>query len=287
MSPGGALAGPPEAVVLFLAHQWSEAIGQRFWRLRRELSPLLDCFVSLQDDRGDVLRNWQAFLAGLGAPDALAPFLPDDLPGELGLRYFGDRRILGNAHFPLLRFARSNRYRHYWQVESDVEYRGNWLAFFSAYIDCETPLLASHIHRYPEWPSWGWWRSLSAPAGVALGPNDLYKAFFPVFRISRDAIQAVEQAHASGWLGHFEVLVPTTLVRAGLAIQDLRAINPCYVGPSQNPCPILPLQSTLRWRPNVSMREFGQRGAGPLIFHPVKDNWTFDGAKVVQWDAAG
>ena len=111
----------------------------------------------------------------------------------------------------------------------------------------------------------------------------LRKAFFPVFRISRAAIAKVDQGHRAGWLGHFEVLVPTLLAREGLAVQDLRATHPCYVGASQNPSPILPLQASLRWRPKVSRAEFSQRGSGALLFHPVKDNWAFDGEKVVEW----
>ncbi|MEZ0272785.1 MAG: hypothetical protein ACAH18_11890 [Methylophilaceae bacterium] len=282
MNVGGTSPARADAVVLFLAHQWSEAIGQRFARLRRELSPFVDCFVLLQNDQGDVLRSWTAFLHAIGASDALVPFLADELPGELGLRYFGENRIMGNTHFPLLRFARSRRYRHYWQVESDVEYRGNWLSFFGAYRECETPLLASHIHRYHDWPTWHWWHSFAVPTDSGLALANLYKAFFPVFRISPPAIEAVEQAHRAGWLGHFEVVVPTAVTRAGLGLQDLCAINPCYVGASQNPCAILPIQSTLRWRPEVSVGEFWHRGSGALIFHPVKDNWSFDGEKIVR-----
>lgn len=276
-----------DTVVLFLTHKWSKSIGYRFSRLRRELSPLVDCFVLLQSDGGEVLSSWTAFLGALGAPEALVPFAADELPGELGLRFYGDRRILGNTHFPLLRFARSGRYRHYWQVESDVDYRGNWLSFFSAYRECETHLIASHIFRFHDWPTWPLWTTLGAPQGVELVPGEMYKAFFPLFRISTEAIGAVEQAHRSGWQGHFEVLIPTTLKRAGLRIHDLNEISRCYVGASQNPCAILPLQSTLRWRPVVSVGEFAQRSTGPLIFHPIKGNWCFDGEKVVEWvDAA-
>jgi hypothetical protein len=270
---------------LFLAHQWSEAIGQRFLRLRREIGPSADCFVRLHDHRLDVLQRWTDFVHAIGAPEALVPFDAGELPAQLGLCYFSDRRIMGNTHFPLLQFARSAAYRYYWQVESDVEYRGNWLSFISSYTDCDAPLLASHVYRYHERPTWTWWLSLSAPPAAALKQSELCKAFFPVFRISNDAIEAVEQAHRSGWLGHFEALVPTAVVRAGLRVQDLASINPCYVGPSQDPCTLEPL-STLRWRPKVSRDEFEQRGDAPTIFHPVKDNWSFDGEKVLQFGSS-
>ncbi len=287
MSGSGSAAERPGTAVLYLAHKWSESIGQRFLRLRREVGAFADCFVLLQDDGGEVLRQWTTFMREHGAPDALAPFDADQLPTQLGHRYFGRGRVMGNTHFPLLAFARTRSYRHYWQLESDVEYRGNWLSFLGSYRHCETPLLSSHIHTFHEWPTWGWWRSLRLPPGVQVKVSALRKAFFPVFRISAGGIEAVEQAHGSGWLGHFEVLVPTALVRAGLAIEDLCLLNRCYVGPSQNPNPILNIQSTLRWRPEVSLNEFNHRGSGPLIFHPVKENWSFDGKGIVRWPESG
>jgi hypothetical protein len=286
MSPAGAAGGPRDSVVVFLTHQWSDAIGHRFLRLHREMQPAMDCFVILQGDSPEVLRLWTGFLQANEASAALFPFRADALPAALGYPYYGDRRILGNTHFPLFHFARSHAYRHYWQVEGDVEYRGSWRSFLGAYDQCETPLMAAHLHRFRDWPTWHWWPSLSVPAGVTLTTDDLYKAFLPVLRISRTAIDAVEEAHRAGWRGHFEVLIPTVLVSQRLGMQDLCAVHPCYAGPSQDPCAILPLQSTLRHRPEVSMAEFQQRGSAPLIFHPVKENWTFDGEKIVHWKGA-
>ncbi|MBG9387446.1 hypothetical protein [Caenimonas aquaedulcis] len=274
----------PDTAVVFLAHQWGEAIGQRFLRLRRELGAFADCFVLLHDDQGPVRQQWTAFLQSRDLAGALVPFDDRKLPGDLGWGYFGRSHILANTHFPLMWFARGKPYAWYWQVESDVEYRGHWQAFMSAYRENPAPLLVTHIHRHGEWPTWTWWRSLTVPVEVELKDDALYKGFFPVFRISRPALDAVEGAHRRGWSGHFEVLIPTLLVRQGFTIQDLRATLPCYVGQSQNPCPILPIQATMRWRPPISRGEFMHRGNGPLLFHPVKENWSFDGGKVVQWE---
>ena len=276
----------PDTAVVFLAHQWSEAIGQRFLRLRRELGTFADCFVLLHDDHGPVLEQWTSFLQAKDAPAALFAFDDQQLPAQLGWGYFGRTRILSNTHFPLMWFARGKPYQTCWQVESDVDYRGNWLSFLSAYRESQVPLLVTHIHRYAEWPTWNWWQSLTVPPGVELRDDGLYKAFFPVFRMTRQAIEEVEKAHRQGWSGHFEVLVPTLLVCRRHGIQDLRATVPCYIGASQNPCPILPIQATMRWRPPISRAEFMQRGTGPLLFHPVKENWSFDGERVVQWPGA-
>jgi hypothetical protein len=40
-------------------------------------------------------------------------------------------------------------------------------------------------------------------------------------------------------------------------------------------------RSTIRYRPEVSLAEFVQRFATSTIFHPVKDERTFDGTNVI------
>lgn len=283
MNPIAPAPRPNEVAVLFLAHEWSDSAAQRFARLRRELGASVDCFLLLQDDQGEVLRTWTAFLHSIGAPAALAAFQADELPAQLGYPYFGGGRIMGNSHFALMRFALQGRHHYYWQIESDVEYRGNWLSFLEAYRDNDADLLASHVHRYDEWPTWDWWRSLKFPPDGKPKRGDLHKAFCPVARYSRPALELIDQAHKDGWSGHFEALVPTVLTAHGKRVQDFLATQACYVGGSQNPCPIVPLQSTMRWRPPISIAEFARRAKGPLLFHPVKENWAFDGKKVVRW----
>lgn len=273
----------PRIAVVFLIHLFSESTAMRFARLRKELAGYADCFVRLQDDGGPVTASWEEFLRANGAAAALVPFRPSDLPQELGYPFFAERQILGNVHFPLMVLARSRPYTHYWQIESDVDYRGNWRDFLKSFEGSDAALLASHIHRHEDWPTWFWWRSFEAPEGVTLPTGKMLKAFMPVFRITHDALAAVDKAHQAGWTGHFEALIPTVLALGGLKVQSLRGVNRCYVGDSQNPNRILPLQSTMRWRPPISVREFSTRDKGPLLFHPVKGNWAFDGAKLVRW----
>lgn len=271
-----------DLAICFLAHQWSPSIGRRFVRLRRELGAAADCFVLLQDDRGEVLRNWQSFLGTQGMADALCPFVHDALQNQLGYGWFGTD-IMGSVHFPLLLWARQARYRHYWQVESDVEYRGHWGGLVGAFAQCGADLLGTHLHRHADRPDWPWWQSLSAPAATPLEPQDLHKAFLPIFRASLPALQAIDAAHSQGWKGHVEVLAPTVLARLGLQVQDLRDILPCYEGESQDPCRDVSQQSTMRWRPKITIAEFTRRGRGGLLFHPVKQNWAWNGHKVARW----
>ncbi|MEJ6022738.1 DUF3405 domain-containing protein [Ramlibacter sp. PS4R-6] len=271
-----------DTCIVFLTHIWDEVLARRFERLRRESAAHADCFLVLQEDDPEVVARWKAQLESIGAADALFTFNALELPRQLGFRYFGSERIMGNAHFPLLSFLRSHPgYAYFWQVEGDVEYRGRWGEFFEAYRETDAVLLAAHFHRFQDWPDWFWWPSLTPPADVQLPRENMYKAFMAVVRFSRAALESVERAHRQGWLGHFEAIVPTILLMEGRRLEDLNVRKTCYVGAFQDPVALLPLQSTVRCRPYVSLQEFAHRGQGPLLFHPVKERWVFDGEKVM------
>ena len=211
-------------------------------------------------------------------------FAADRIAAELGFRHFGMQRLGANTHFPLLGFARSNpQYEHLWQVEFDVEYRGSWSDFFTTYAATDADLLGSHFHRWSDWPEWFWWSSLTYPQDLGIRQEEFHKAFLPIMRLSRAAIACVERAHRQGWMGHYEAIVPTVLLRDGHRIEDLNARGNAYMGWFQDPVPLLPLLSTIRCRPPVGMHEFMSRGKGPLVFHPVKEAWTYDGERIVTW----
>lgn len=270
--------------IVFLTHVWHEAVGRRFERLRRETASTAECHVLLDSRAPGVEEGWRHFLAGVGASAALVPFTPAQVSADLGLRFFGLRDVLSNSHLPMLWFARTRKqYDYVWQVEYDAEYRGRWGDFFAPYGGTDAALLAVHYHRWSDWPDWFWWPSFTFPPDVAVQQDELCKAFMPVMRMSRAAMECVERAHRQGWFGHAEAVVPTALLREGHRLEDLNVRKTCYMGWYQDPVPLLPLLSTIRCRPFVGQNEFLQRGQGPMLFHPVKEPWTWDGEKIVNW----
>ena len=292
LSTDGSARPTPDSAILYVAHQWMPSIAQRFARLRKEVAGRADCFLLLQDDKGQVTQAWTAFLQAINAPEALMPFSPDVVLDQLGYGCFNRANVmLGCTHFPLLCFGRSSLYRFYWMIESDVEYRGHWGSFFDATCKSTASLLATHVQSHEESPHWHWWASLFPPpqADSAHGwpRSRLRKAFLPIYRLSADAIRVIDEAHREGWRGHFEVLIPTVLNLHERAILDLRAVCACYLGGSQEPSPDLRQLASMRWRPVVSLEEFVWRGSEPVLFHPVKQDWWFDGIKVIRYARKG
>lgn len=156
-------------------------------------------------------------------------FTLDDLvtlryPGkqDLAIRNAGPRNLkLGNADLPVLLFYASHRdYEHFWVVEYDVRYSGSWRQFFAAFDDNAADLLGTSLIRYADFPGWSHWRSLAIP-NRRTDDGDRIRGFFPVFRISNNALACLHEIYGQGWAGHMEALMPTALYRSGLRIEDI------------------------------------------------------------------
>jgi len=78
--------------------------------------------------------------------------------GELG------RIPDGNTSFPVMEFYRMYPdYEHYWRVEYDVRFYGNWTDLFDYFADNNADLLTTTLYRYAIRPEWMWWNSLKTP----------------------------------------------------------------------------------------------------------------------------
>lgn len=149
-----------------------------------------------------------------------------------GLDYPGKRDIamaapemrsvkFGNAELPLLLFfAAHSHYRHYWLIEYDVRFSGSWHHFVSSFDQSDADLLGTSLIRHAEFPDWNRWKSLVLPATSA-NDQDRLRGFFPVYRISNEALSCLHERYRQYCAGHMEVVVPTVLYQAGLRLEDI------------------------------------------------------------------
>jgi glycosyltransferase involved in cell wall biosynthesis len=249
--------------------------------LSRETTGIADCYVLFQSTYNDALDRQPTDDVG-----AVHVFRAPELPDRLGYGYLTPKGIVpGCTHFPVIDFAKTHSYKHYWLIEGDVEFSGDWADLLQSGDAVEAGLLAAHVRRYSETPNWYWWTSLKmpSPANVAIPDQtgEPLKAFLCVYRISYDALQLIDRLHRSGWIGHSEVLLPTAIFNAGLGVVDMISLNSFYQGREQGPATDADKLSTVRWRPEVSLFEFTAKFSAHTIYHPVKDEWTFDGTNIL------
>ena len=215
------LPGGPVVAILFFSHLFDRTSVAHLAKLREEAAGHGTVFV-YADAHGELPPQRDCAVVTFDF-DKIRPRYPSVL---------GHTLIPGNCHLTLLDFYRRHpEFDYYWVIEYDVAFTGHWGEFFTAFADVDADLIASHVRSYDEDPAWPWWGSLRSPDG-APGPRpSLVRAFCPIQRVSRRALQLLERRMQEGWSGHFETLVPTLLKREGHTLLDLGGTG-SYVTPA-------------------------------------------------------
>lgn len=144
----------------------------------------------------------------------------------------------GNVDLKLLATERKlvkNNYTHIIRLEYDVF--------------CIQPLRAT-FERLGEWAirydlcgsylrflngnntRWRWWKSLGVPPEADLGRDSLALVpsalFFPILCTSVRFLKSFSQCIRSGWVGHYETLMPTVASLLEMDVGDLSATPNCF-----------------------------------------------------------
>src|SRR5689334_11559979 len=186
--------------VLLKTHFFDHSIEEAWLRLRRQCPTQWDVLIALN----------------LGKESERVPEAASHLPPEafflcgnesfLALPYptkcarEGWRLIPGNADLITLLFAvRRPDYDHYWGIEYDVHYEGDWSDFFAHFAASPADLLTTTIHWQRETPA----KTLPSPPfrSPSLAeyrqPDRLW-AFLAIYRISRRGVAAIDAAYRAG-----------------------------------------------------------------------------------------
>jgi Protein of unknown function (DUF3405) len=190
----------------------------------------------------------------------------------------------GNDDLPILWFFRQNdHYDHYWCIEYDVRYTGDWRILFDDLATSKADLLATTINDREEFPQWEWWRTLAWTKGEIARQHHA-RAFQPFCRLSNRALKAIDAAYRDGVGGHYEVTWPTICRMNNLTLEDIGGNGP-YTPPERvnkhyinDPSHWSLYPGTFLFRPSILDRDFVEfstgRGPsltqGPKLWHPVK-----------------
>lgn len=249
--------------VLYLTTKSNEWTLSSFHALEQSLQGKADVYFAYHQ-QGDVLP------VSLQNIENLFVFTSDVL-NELGYTPIEKGKLVpGSNHFPLLKFFKENQcYDYYWLVEDDVRFSGEWKDFFGSFASCTSDFLSSVIETKAENPTWYWWISLKTGNEV-IAEEKLLKSFNPIYRLSSQALVCIDAHLRIGWMGHYEVLLPTLLYNKGFLLEDFGGEG-TFVRPENN----------AKFYDDTSMR------IAPVLpddrknylFHPVKEEKVrLDGA---------
>lgn len=241
--------------VLYLTTKSNEWTLSSFHALVQSLQGKADVYFAYHQ-QGDVLP------VSLQNIENLFVFTSDVLK-ELGYTPIERGKLMpGSNHFPLLKFYKENQgYDYYWLVEDDVRFSGEWKDFFGSFASCTSDFLSSVIETKAENPTWYWWTSLKTGNEVIAEEKQL-KSFNPIYRLSSQALVCIDAHLRIGWMGHYEVLLPTLLYNKGFLLEDFGGEG-TFVRPENN----------AKFYDDTSMR------IAPVLpddrknylFHPVKE----------------
>ena len=249
--------------VLYLTTKSNEWTLSSFHALEQSLQGKADVYFAYHQ-QGDVLP------VSLQNIENLFVFTSDVLK-ELGYTPIERGKLVpGSNHFPLLKFYKENQgYDYYWLVEDDVRFSGDWKDFFDSFASSTSDFLSSVIETKAENPNWYWWASLKTGNEV-IAEEKLLKSFNPIYRLSSQALVCIDAHLRIGWMGHYEVLLPTLLYNKGFLLEDFGGEG-TFVRPENN----------AKFYDDTSMR------IAPVLpddrknylFHPVKEEKVrLDGA---------
>lgn len=203
-----------KTAVVFITHRFDAELERRYAKLKRESPEGAAVFLMAEK--------------GAPIPAALAAERHEFEFSRLRTRaakVIGDRLVPGNVHLAFLDFYEAHPgFDHYWFIEYDVVFSGNWRALFDALSADASDLVAGNVRALAGEPAWFWWPFMDFPGG----PDKAawVRSFFPLCRISRAALDAVGSRVKQGWTGHHEGMIPTAVLAAGLRVADMGGDGP-------------------------------------------------------------
>ena len=273
--------GAMETVFVVLTHIFNPKTNSEIARISSELSDAYPFMVyydaSVQEVPAKPDLRFIPF--DYRKISALFPFSmgPTVVPGNLQLVF---TELL--AQFP--------NALHFWIVEYDVRYSGNWKHFVKYFESNPGRFVGCNIRFHHEEQHWHWWESLknNADPENKININSLVRAFLPISRYSRRALEIIRrECLEGGWAGHYEVLVPSLLHKEGLQIEEIggdshftppsRKYN--FYSATRSNFGDLQGYSSMRWRPEVVFWGLRQN----RLYHPVKGGRNLYGGIFQLW----
>lgn len=196
--------------VCFLTHRFDDVIRARLEKLVGDCEGSLDVYVVAEEETPVPAEHAQRSHA-----------FDFSRLRQRARTVIGNSIAPGNCHLRMMSFFDAHpSYDWYWFVEYDVSYDGDWEVFFADFDDDPADLLGTHVRTAGQDPDW-YWSATFDSGGDGIDPPRRHIAFLPIARLSRVALRSVSRAVERGWVGHFEMLVPTAVVHAGLTIAEI------------------------------------------------------------------
>jgi hypothetical protein len=198
-------------VFLFLSHSVSAKIVREYEKIREAIAGIGSSVFLYHNRCNEAPPGLSRYELYLFSNESLS---------KLNYPTIGPSFFPGHVGFTLLQFFRDNPdFDHYWLIEYDVRFSGDWHSFFDSFKDTKQGFLTCHTRDHADEPDWPWW-SLHHPR-KSIPLSERLRCFNPICRLSNASLSFLHQSLSDGWCGHNEVLWPTLLHHNGFTITDI------------------------------------------------------------------
>lgn len=236
-----------KTVVLFKCYYLNKSALKELERIRASIDPSkFELFYSYDNTRNDLVAP----------PDVgVHIFSQKSIAARYEPRGLGKISLWKNTELSTIDFCLTHpEYSHYWVIDHDVRFTGNWNDFLVSFSRNNADLLATYVSKYgarrwhvdveENW--WAW-----SDTNLDLDNQEKTRAFFAIYRFSKQALEFLDEQYLSGTRGFCEMIIPTLLDRGGFKIDDIGSA----------------------WYNRDTFNYFGRRlAAGPavnMLYHPV------------------
>ncbi len=212
--------------ILFVAHSVTAEILRRYRCIADGLPEGMEAFFALDATRTRVRHRISKRLARSCNLFLFSRDLLSRLPYNRARDDWQGRSLVPGLQDLLPQLFRRLHpgYEFIYFVEYDVLFTGAWQRFFSAFQASDAALIATSVSPKHDVPNWVHFAGFQPDR--TLPEERITRSFMPISRYSQAGLDALEDSYRRGWRGHHEVLVPTAMLDAGLAIEDFGGDGP-------------------------------------------------------------
>lgn len=215
---GPAMSDHSTCIVL-VTHVVNPPVKGVFERLQREAPPghRVHLLINSDDENIPLIGIYEGDVTTVSTKDLFGLGYPEKCRQE-------GWQMAGNLDLAFLLLRRAlPEFSHYWFVEYDVHWEGNWRTFFEYFQDSDAAVLAATVQRMDEVPhkeNRPPYPKLVIPPELQWVRANVIKAFLPICRVSRATLDLLDAAYRAGLGGHYEVSIASVAAQNGLPIED-------------------------------------------------------------------
>ncbi|MCS3697036.1 hypothetical protein [Salinibacter ruber] len=181
--------------VLYVSHYVTPKIVLEYYKIKKELNKSQKLYWIYQGENTPLLLEY----------------------GNINLIKFGKKEmkkwhkimngrgiVPGNGHVFLLQAKEEINSEYFWFIEYDVRYKGRWGNILRHFNNSEDDFLSSFLEMPFEKEEWEHWATINLPY------KKYARSFNPLYRVSRNLLDRVENILESGYWAHNEALLAST-----------------------------------------------------------------------------